>query len=100
MEISRSKSGLIRKFGALPLVCSLALGASAASVNGCSSEPLSNAGLDQVGTLGLNLTVAPGVTLIVVDYTITGNGVTKSGNIDVEDAPTISGKIGGIPAGK
>jgi arylsulfatase A-like enzyme len=100
MKVSRSRSGLITKLGTVPLVCSLALGASAVIVNGCSSEPLGGSGAEQVGTLGLNLTVAPGVTIVVVDYTITGNGFSKSGNIDVEDAPTISGNIGGIPAGK
>ena len=99
MKISRSKSGLVAMLGTVPLVCSLAL-AAGASVNGCSSEPLRNSGAEQVGSLGLNLDVAPGVTIIAVDYTITGNGFTKSGNIDVEDAPTISGNIGGIPAGK
>ncbi|HMC94950.1 MAG TPA: sulfatase-like hydrolase/transferase, partial [Polyangia bacterium] len=43
---------------------------------------------------------APGVTLNAVTYTITGNGVTKSGAIDTSDSPTITGTIGGIPAGQ
>jgi arylsulfatase A-like enzyme len=77
----------------------LALGAGA-QVVGCSSEPLNGVGIDRVGTLGLNLDAAPGVTLNSVTYTITGNGFSKSGTIDSSGAPTISGTIGGIPAGK
>jgi arylsulfatase A-like enzyme len=40
------------------------------------------------------------VTLSSVAYTITGNGFTKTGAIDTTSAPTVSGTIGGIPAGK
>src|SRR6185436_764654 len=35
-----------------------------------------------------------------VTYTITGNGFTRTGTIDTSRSPTISGTIGGIPAGK
>ena len=54
----------------------------------------------QIGSLGLNLNAAPGVTINAVTYSITGNGFTKTGTIDVSGAPTISATIGGIPAGK
>ena len=40
------------------------------------------------------------MTLNAVTYTITGNGFTKTGAIDTSGSPTISGTIGGIPAGK
>lgn len=53
-----------------------------------------------VGSVGLNLEVAPGVTLASVTYTITGNGFTKTGTIDVSGAPIIQATIGGIPAGQ
>ncbi len=55
--------------------------------------------IEQVGSLGINLDVAPGVTLNSVTYSITGNGFTKTGTIDTSGSPTISGTIGGIPAG-
>jgi len=76
----------------------LALGVSAPFI-ACSSEPL-NSPTDGIGTLGLNLEAAPGATLNAVKYTITGNGFSKSGAIDSSGSPTISGTIGGIPAGK
>jgi arylsulfatase A-like enzyme len=67
---------------------------------GCSREP-SNHGADEpVGSVGLNLTAAGGVTLNSVTYTIAGNGFSKAGAIDTSGSPTISGTIGGIPAGK
>ena len=40
------------------------------------------------------------MTLNSVTYTITGNGFTKTGAIDTSGSPTVSGTIGGIPAGK
>jgi arylsulfatase A-like enzyme len=76
----------------------LALAAGAPLV-ACSSDPLGGAGAEQVGSLGLNLQVAPGVTLNSVTYSISGNGFSKAGSIDTSGAPSISGTIGGIPAG-
>ncbi len=99
MKNSRAKSGLVTRLGTVPLVCLLALGVSA-PINGCSSEPLSNPGDEQVGAIGLNLDAAPGVTVNAVTYTITGNGFNKTGSIDVSGSASISGTIGGIPAGK
>jgi len=55
---------------------------------------------EEVGSIGLNLEAAPGVTLNAVTYTVTGNGFSKTGTIDTSGAPTVSGTIGGIPAGK
>ena len=98
MKNFRGRSGLVTRLGKIPLVCLLALGASA-TLHGCASEPLGSDGVEQTGSLGLNLGVAPGVTLNSVTYTITGNGFSKSGSIDVSGSSAISGTIGGIPAG-
>jgi len=98
MKNFRGRSGLVTRLGKIPLVCLLALGASA-TLHGCASEPLGSDGVEQTGSLGLNLEVAPGVTLNSVTYTITGNGFSKSGSIDVSGSSAISGTIGGIPAG-
>ena len=93
------RSGLVTRLGQGSLVCLLALGVGAQFI-ACSSQPLGNGAEEQSGSLGLNLDVAPGVTLDAVAYTISGNGFSKSGTIDSSGAPTISGTIGGIPAGK
>src|SRR6187431_854552 len=98
MKNWRGRSGLVRRLGKVPLVCSLALGMGAAFI-ACSSEPLSNAADEQAGSLGLNLDAAPGVTLNAVTYAITGNGFSKTGSIDSSGSSTINGTIGGIPAG-
>jgi arylsulfatase B len=91
-------SRFVTRFGGISLVCSLAL-AAGAPLAACSSEPLGGAGAEQLGSLGLNLQVVPGVTLNSVTYSISGNGFSKAGSIDTTGAPTISGTIGGIPAG-
>jgi arylsulfatase B len=90
-------SGLAARFGTFPLVCLLSLG-SVALLEGCSSASPSEAD-EQRGSVGVHLDVAPGVTLDSVTYSITGNGFSKTGSIDVRGAPEISGTIGGIPAG-
>lgn len=87
------------RLGTIPLLCSLALGASAPIV-GCASDPLNDGSDEQVGSLDVNLEAAPGVTLSSVAYTISGNGFTKTGTIDISGSPAINGTIGGIPAGK
>jgi phospholipase C len=81
------------------------------SVAGCSSSDKSagNAGngqeakgdVDAVGSVGLELQLGPGLTLSTVNYTITGpNGFTRKGSLDVSRSNTISGTIGGLPAGR
>lgn len=98
MKHWRGRFSLVTRLGKVPVILLLALGVSV-QLAGCSSEPLDNAGSEQVGSLGFNLEVAPGVTLNSVTYTITGNGFEKSGTIDTSGSPTITGTIGGIPAG-
>jgi len=97
MKHSRRRSGLVSRLGDVSLVL-LALGVSPL-IDACSSEPQLGSDVDQVGSLGLNLQVAPGVTLSSVSYTITGNGFTKTGTIDTSGALALSATIGGIPAG-
>jgi arylsulfatase B len=97
MKHRRGSSGLGTRLGKVPLIWSLAFGVSGA-LHGCSSEPVSD-GAEQVGSLGFNLEVAPGVTLNSVTYAITGNGFSKTGTIDTSGSPTVNGTIGGIPAG-
>jgi arylsulfatase A-like enzyme len=95
----RNTAGLVQRLGVVPMVLSLGLG----SLLACSSQPLDDASAgdaERGGSLGVNLEVAPGVTLKSVKYTLSGNGFSKTGSIDVSGAPTISGTIGGIPAGK
>jgi len=98
MKYWHGRPGLVTRSGTLPLVLSLALGAGAA-VAGCVSEQVDSSDTEQVGSLGLELEVAPGVTLNSVGYRIEKGDFTKTGSIDVGDSPTISATIGGIPEG-
>ena len=54
----------------------LALAASG-PLAGCQREPSSPGAVESTGSIGFNLTAAPGVTLNSVTYTIGGNGFTK-----------------------
>ena len=64
---------------------------------GCGTHP--EEGSD-VGAIGLALQVVPGVTLNSVSYSITGpGGFTRAGSLDTSQAATVSGVIGGLPAG-
>src|SRR5882757_2375285 len=99
MKYWHGGSGLVTRLGTVPLTWSLAFGGIGA-LAGCSSDPAPDVGVEQSGSLGLKLTVAPGVTLNSVAYSITGNGFTKAGSIDTSGAPTITGTVGGLPAGK
>jgi len=98
MKHLRGRRGFVTKPATVPLVLLLALGAGA-PLAGCVGDQENSAESEDIGSLGLNLAVAPGVTLLSVSYEISGNGFQKSGAIDVGDSPTISGIIGGIPAG-
>ena len=98
MRHGHGRSGLVARLGTIPLFL-VALGVSG-PIGGCSREPNSHAEVETVGSIGLSLTAAPGVTLSSVTYTITGSNFTKTGAIDTSGSPTISGTIGGIPAGK
>ena len=93
----RRGSELLTRLGKVPLVWSLVLGASGGLAS-CSNDPIADGG-EQVGSVGLHLDAAPGVTFASVTYSIAGNGFTKTGTIDVSGSPVISANIGGIPAG-
>jgi len=88
----------------LPAVVSsaIALGFAFATA-GCSSEPSATAGErspESAGELSLALRLASGATLSSVDYAITGpGGFAKTGSLDVGQSSTVSGTIGGLPAG-
>lgn len=99
MKNWRGKSGLVTRLGHVPLACVLALGA-AAPLASCSSEQAGNGDAEDTGRLDLKLEAGDGITLNSVSYTISGNGFSKSGSIDTSGAPTVTGTIGGIPAGK
>ncbi len=80
----------------------LALGTLAVGAfQGCSTNPPSrNGGNETVGSIGLALQLGPGQTLDTVAYTITGpNNFVKTGTLNVSHSTTVSGTIGGLPAG-
>jgi hypothetical protein len=83
--------------------CALVLAGTAGAVTGCAGKtqpPGGSAADGDVGTVGLALTLAPGVTLLSASYTISNpNGFSKSDTVDVSQSATLSFVVGGIPAG-
>lgn len=80
----------------ISLLGALALVSTAAAV-GCSQN---NQQAGDTGSVALALQAAPGVTINVVSYTISGpSSFSKNGTIDVSHSSTISATIGGLPAG-
>jgi len=63
--------------------------------------PAVDPGAENLGTVGLALTLSSNVSVSVVDYSITGNGITpRTGPINVADpGATPSLQVGGVPAG-
>ena len=98
MKYGHGRSGFVARLGKVPLIW-LAL-AVCGPLGGCSKEQGAHPDVDQAGSISLSLTTSAGVTVSSVAYAITGNGFTRTGTIDTSNAPTISGTIGGIPAGK
>lgn len=98
MKHWRDRSLLASTLGKVPVAVLLAL-ASVPALEACSSVTPLHDNEEDVGSLGLNLEVAPGVTLNSVEYVISGNNFEKSGTIDSSGATRISGTVGGIPAG-
>jgi arylsulfatase A-like enzyme len=98
MKYGHGTSRSVARVGTIPLL-GLALVASG-FLAGCSRDGVSHGQIEPVGSIGLNLTAAPGITLNSVTYSITGSNFSRTGAIDTGSSPTISGTIGGIPAGK
>jgi len=98
MRNGNARSAWVARLGRVPLI-TLTL-AAVGPLAGCSREPSGHAGVESAGSIGLQLTAGPGITLNAVTYTVTGSGFTKTGPIDISGSPIISGTIGGIPAGK
>jgi hypothetical protein len=79
----------------------LILAGASASVAGCGKAGSSRGTVaTDVGSVGLALSLAPGVTLLSATYTISGSGgFSKTGTVDVSSSSTISFVIGNLPAG-
>jgi phospholipase C len=67
-------------------------------VNGCGERTSSTANNGATGSVNIAL-VQGGVTINTVSYTISGNGFSKMGTIDVSHSSALATVIGGIPAG-
>ena len=80
----------------------LAVGASAPLI-GCNGPSLPSGNQGQsgdVGSVGLALTVAPGVTISSASFTISGpNSFSRTGTVDVSQSSSLSFVIGNLPAG-
>lgn len=96
---SRRRRGSVASTLALSL--SLSIGSSALLASCAAPDEVdSSEDSASLGSLAFELEAAPGITLATVGYTISGNGFTKTGEIDVSASPLIQGLIGGIPAGQ
>ena len=64
----------------------------------CSPPPSSGDG--DVGTVGLELQVAPGVTISTISWSIAnaGSAFTLSGTVNVQNSNTLRFQVGGVPA--
>jgi hypothetical protein len=66
----------------------------------CFSEGCAKPKPDSTGAVGISLTVGSQATLAQVSYTLTGPAAfSKTGTLNVAASTTISGTVGGIPAG-
>jgi 5'-nucleotidase len=83
---------------AISLLGALALISAPAAV-GCSNDQNRRPDGD-IGSVDLALQAAPGVTINVVTYMISGpDSFSRTGTIDVSHSATVSTTIGGLPAG-
>jgi hypothetical protein len=76
----------------------LAIVLAAVTSFGCSPPPSSSG---DVGTVGFQLQVAPGVTINTISWNIAnaGTGFTQSGTVNVQNSNSIRFQVGGVPAG-
>jgi phospholipase C len=67
---------------------------------GCTTDPTDSAQPETTGEVGIELQLAPGLTLTTVNYTITGPaGFSRAAAIDVTNSSTVSAIISGLPFG-
>jgi hypothetical protein len=82
-----------------PLVLALAGIAALSTVTGC-GQTSRTSGEGDVGSIGVALDVAPGVSVNSFSYTLTGPAsFSKTGTVDVSHSATLTFTIGGLPAG-
>lgn len=98
MSIGMRTVGFLATAG---LVAAAALSASCADHDAVPGSQDSASTSELAGSIGLDLSLAPGLTLNSVKYAITGPaGFSKTGLIDVSNSTKISALIGPLPAGK
>jgi hypothetical protein len=73
------------------------LASGAANLTGCGT-PAESAANGDVGSVGLALQVAPGITINTLSYTLSGPS-PKTGTINVANSTTVSTVIGAVTAG-
>jgi len=75
-------------------------GAACSSSHGAGASTDTDDRDENVGTLGIDLTLASGAVINTVSYVITGpGGFTKTGSFDVSQSSKIQGLIAGLPSG-
>ena len=82
-----------------PLVLALAGIAAFSTAAGCGPTS-TNQNRSDVGSIGVALDIAPGVSVNSFSYTLTGPAsFSKTGTVDVSHSATLTFTIGGLPAG-
>jgi hypothetical protein len=76
----------------------------AASALGCSSDagaPSGGAMEEAMGSIGMRLQLAPGVTVNTINWSINNSttGFTRSGSVNVQFSNTVQFQVGGLPSG-
>jgi hypothetical protein len=73
--------------------------AASAAGAGCTGKPQPSSGSTE-GSVGLALTLAPGITILSASYSISNpNGFSTTGTVDVSNSNTLSFVVGALPAG-
>jgi hypothetical protein len=80
----------------------IGLAVAAASSSGCSSAspPNTSAG-ERVGSVGMSLQVAPGITINTVTWTVTNTATqfSETGTVSTQFSNSVSFQVGGLPTG-
>ena len=78
----------------------LAAGAGPALFSCAPLQSSGNVATEDVGSVGLALSLGPGVTVSSASYTISNaNGFSSTGSVDVSQSSTLSFVVGGLPVG-
>jgi hypothetical protein len=95
MSLGRVALAALALVAALASACTNAPSVVSDSPNGLTPTPTQSG----MGTIDIALAVPPSFQIATVNYQISNTSYSRSGSLDVSQSQTISGVLGGIPAG-